>query len=325
MPACRVYLFTYDRNEMLKRAIASLIDQTFTDWVCELHNDLPGNTFPEEYVRSLGDDRFIIKTHPVNLGTTKSFNLAFAGCDEDYATMLEDDNWWEPTFLEEMIQIMEKDNGISVSWCNMHIWKENEDRTWQDTGKTIWPVNNDRFFTWPQPSQALGHLHSTGAMLYRGSKAAQYQIPPGSLSNAVEVIRERAFEHPIFLNSKVLANFSQTLVTSQTKDKIKWTGTLIMTVASYINSSSDPTATTKQLLEFYRARRPSPVAVFFLAVCFYLKKPSLLLNLNANDWYRTMRWCVGNIANIKPMAAYLKSQEATWNYLKTNTKQFESV
>ena len=41
MTAIRVYLLTCRRPELLRRALRSLVAQTFTDWVCEVHNDAP--------------------------------------------------------------------------------------------------------------------------------------------------------------------------------------------------------------------------------------------------------------------------------------------
>jgi glycosyltransferase involved in cell wall biosynthesis len=323
MPVCRIYLFTYNRNELLKRAVESLLNQTITNWVCELHNDMPENEFPENYINALNDKRFIIKKHRVNLGTTKSFNLAFGGCEEKYASILEDDNWWEKTFLEEMIGVMDTNADIDISWSNMQIWKESIDNTWHNTNKTIWPVEKSILFTWPQPQQALGALHSTGAMLYKGGKARDYQIPPGSLSNAVELIRERVFKHPIFFNATVLANFSQTLETSQSKNMETWTGTQIMMLASYIKSSDNVKEEFRYLLHFYRGFRPSPIPVFFLANCFYLKRPSLLLTLNVADWIITLRWCAANIFNINRLRKYLKQQGETWRYLIAHTQKFK--
>ena len=46
MAKVRVYLLTYRRNHLLPRALKSLLAQSFTDWVCELHNDDPADLFP---------------------------------------------------------------------------------------------------------------------------------------------------------------------------------------------------------------------------------------------------------------------------------------
>ena len=325
MAVCRVYLFTYERNEMLKRAVSSLLNQTVTDWLCEVHNDKPGDEFPATYIKSLNDKRFLMKEHIENLGTTRSFNLAFSGCTEKYASMLEDDNWWEPTFLAEMIQVMDNSDDLAIAWCNMHIWQENPDESWSDTGTSVWPTQQNTLFTWPQPVEALGCLHSTGAMLYRGNRAHNYKLPDTALSNAVELLRERCFEFPLFFNSKELANFSRTLVTSQTKGPVKWTGTQIMMLASFLKKSSDISLEFKQLLTFYKKQKPSPVPVFFLANRFYLKQAELLYIFSAADWMLITRWWLRNIFNIGKIKTYLLEQTDTWNYLEKQTKPFTTV
>jgi len=318
MAKCRVYLFTYKRNQLLERAVKSLLGQTFVDWICEVHNDLPGDTFPGEYIESLHDERFIMINHPANLGTTTSFNFAFKGCDEAYASMLEDDNWWEPDFLEEMICLMDNDPALNIAWSNMFVWKESPGEVWINTGETLWPINADINFNWPQCKQALGSLHSTGAMIYRGSKAANYTIPDITLSNAVELVRERCFDHPIYLKAKPLANFSFTIVSSQSNDTIKWTGTQTIMLASYIINSENKKAEFIKLLNYYRLNRPSPVPLFFLAV-FYLKEWALLYNFNLSDWMMTMRWLLANFLKIPGLKSYLKSQQQTWIFLKDKT------
>jgi len=319
MAKCRVYLFTYKRNQLLKRAVNSLLAQTFTDWVCEVHNDLPGDTFPEEYITSLNDKRFTIVNHPVNYGTTKSFNFAFKGCAELYASMLEDDNWWEPGFLDEMVHLMDNNPTLDVAWSNMFVWKELPGDEWVNTGKTLWPTDADKSFSWPQCIQALGSLHSTGAMIYKGSKAINYTIPDITLSNSVELVRERCFEHPIYLKTKPLANFSFTIVSSQSNDTIKWTGTQTMMLASYIINAQNKRTEFIKLLNYNRPTSPSTVPLFSLAVAFYLKEWALLYNLKLSDWMITIRWWIVNLFKIPGLKSYLRSQQQTWTFLKSKT------
>jgi len=194
VPSCRIYLFTYKRNHLLPKAVESLLNQTFQNWVCELHNDSPGDPFPAAYIESLNDPRFVVKNHTANMGGVASFNFAFSGCAEDYASILEDDNWWEPTFLEEMMALMENNPAINISWSNMNLWEEKAGNEWRNTGNTIWPGGtHTTIFSWPTEKQVISALHSTGAMMYRGKYAHRYTTPNDILLNAVELIRERAF------------------------------------------------------------------------------------------------------------------------------------
>ena len=106
MVTVKVFMPTYRRNNTLVRSIDSLLKQIFTNWICEVHNDDPEDKFPESYIAGLNDTRFSIINHPVNLGPVKTFNLAFDSCSETYVTILEDDNWWQPDFLEVMVNVM---------------------------------------------------------------------------------------------------------------------------------------------------------------------------------------------------------------------------
>ena len=68
MARVRIYLPTYRRPALLPRALASLRAQTFTDWVCELHNDDPEDPAPGQLLAGLGDPRITLVTHKRNLG-----------------------------------------------------------------------------------------------------------------------------------------------------------------------------------------------------------------------------------------------------------------
>ena len=69
MAAIRVFLLTHRRRELLRRALDSLLAQTFTDWVCELHNDAPDDDFPRRLVAEIGDPRVSLHHHKHRLGS----------------------------------------------------------------------------------------------------------------------------------------------------------------------------------------------------------------------------------------------------------------
>lgn len=78
----RVFLFTYQRAHLLPRALESLLAQTFTDWVCEVHNDDPNDDEPRRIVSSINDNRITIVQHEKNLGGLASYNLMFRPMEE---------------------------------------------------------------------------------------------------------------------------------------------------------------------------------------------------------------------------------------------------
>lgn len=325
MPRHRIYLFTYQRNELFTRAVQSLLVQTFCDWICEVHNDCPEDLFPANYITSLNDQRFIVKNHSTNLGPTVTFNLAFEGCKEDYVSILEDDNWWEPNFLSEMIHIMDTNPDLDIAWSNMNIWKEHLNNKWINTNATIWPENLDQYFYWPNIKQAMGALHSNGAMIYRGNNASDYKIPKNSLFNSIELIRERSFKYPIYLNSKPLANFSQTLLNSHSKENWKWTGVQIMLLSSFIISNENKDRAYTDCILYCRENNQNSIVNLILANMIYIKRPSLYKYIKFNEWVIVSKWCVKNLLNIKKFRAYLKDQNNVYQFLLKKTKNLSNT
>ncbi|MCO5947682.1 glycosyltransferase family 2 protein [Mucilaginibacter flavidus] len=320
MARCKIYIFTYKRNHLLPRAVQSLIGQHFKDWICEVHNDCPEDMFPSQYVESLNDPRFFVKNHSRNLGATASFNLAFKDCEEDYVSILEDDNWWEPDFLTEMIFVMDKNPTIKIAWSNMRIWKEEANDQWVNTCATTWPVNReDSFFDWPDFRQAMGALHSNGAMLYRGKFAKKYTVPDTCDFSMMESARERTFEFPIYLKNKPLANFSQTLQTNRSEDPLVWTNCQLMLLGSFIQASGNQKKTFCETLLFYRRKKPSPVANFFLVTIFILKDASFMKCFSFGDWLIFIRWLLKNGLKLSRLKRKLRSGQDVYDRLLSHT------
>lgn len=321
MARCRIYVLTYKRNHLLSRAIQSLLDQSFPDWVCEIHNDSPDDHFPESYIRSLNDPRFIVKNHDLNIGAVASFNLTFAVCEEQYASILEDDNWWQPDFLLEMVYLMDNNPAVNIAWSNMNLWEEMPGNEWKNTGKTIWPQNKGVYaFKWPENKQAMSALHSNGAMMFRSKTACNYVIPEKVFFNAIELVRERSFEHPILLNNKPLANFAITINTNRTNDPYIWIATQAMLLASFVQASYDPQKTFIDSLDYYRTQEPNPLANFFLANFLIIKNRSLYKYFKINDWFAITKWLVKHGYRLNYIKNYLKTQNETYSFLLKKTR-----
>ncbi len=118
MSLVRIFLPTYARPQLLRRALASLCAQTFIDWVAEVHNDLPDDPAPAKIVDEPNDSRITSVEHAQNLGGTATFNLFSLPSSEPYYSLLEDDNWWEPEFLERMLGHLDAHKNVVVAWCN---------------------------------------------------------------------------------------------------------------------------------------------------------------------------------------------------------------
>ena len=267
MASIRIFVPTFRRSGLLHRALSSLRAQTFTDWTCEVHNDDPSDPEPERVVHSFGDERVMYLRHAENLGPTKTFNQFFAGAAEPYLSILEDDNWWEPMFLETLRGFLERRPDVSCVWSNMRVWQEHSDGSWQQTEETTWPVSEgEQVFAWPQPRQWCGALHSQGAMIVRTRDAAAYRVPDNTPIAAVEMVRERRIRYPIALWQHPLANFARTLQTAR-GGATEWGAMQVLLASSFLRYAAkrEGGMGLDDLWRQARSRRPSSSNVLLLA------------------------------------------------------------
>ena len=294
-PKVRVFLCTYKRNDLLPRSLKSLCDQTFTDWVCELHNDAPDDSFPERLVRKLGDPRIELKTHPQNLGGVGTFNLMFEGCREDYLSLLEDDNWWEPTFLERMVEEMDANPAVTVGWSNMRFWQEEPDATWTRLERTVWPTQEGHpveLFEWPQLRQTDTALHSTGAMLVRSGDRTAFQTPLETLFEFVDPVRERAFPHPLLFVREPLVNFALTRTTARTLTATGRAEHYVLLIASFFKVvGADPNLVKSTWERARQAGVRSTNKLIFAGLASRHCRP-LLAHASLEDWTYFALWCL---------------------------------
>src|ERR1035438_7223081 len=136
MAPIRIFLITHRRPQLLRRSLGSLLAQTCKDWVCELHNDAPDDDAPWTILNDLapGDPRLSYFKHSPTWGAVAVFNRVFRGGAEPFASMLEDDNWWEPGFLGTAMDALNRSPGAVLAWANMRMWKEEPGGKWLDLG-----------------------------------------------------------------------------------------------------------------------------------------------------------------------------------------------
>src|SRR5437763_1484594 len=102
----RVYVVTYRRPRLLERALRNLIQQTQPSWIAEVLNDDPQDAQVAQLIQSLGDSRINLSPQIRHRGATGNFNYAFQSVAEPYGSILEDDNWWEPQYLQTMLNAL---------------------------------------------------------------------------------------------------------------------------------------------------------------------------------------------------------------------------
>lgn len=114
------FLTTYQRPHTLKRAIQSVLDQTYLDFqLIILDNDSQDQTkeIVEPFVRD--DSRVQYHCHPRNIGMMKNYAYAFSLIETPYFHFLSDDDYLLPHCYETAMQEMDDFPDIAFCACGV--------------------------------------------------------------------------------------------------------------------------------------------------------------------------------------------------------------
>lgn len=108
----RVAIITRTRNrpEFLRRAIDSVLEQTFDDWRQYVVNDGGPRAPVDAVVRAVAArsrDRILVLHLDDRLGMEAATNHALKCAREPWVTLLDDDDTWLPTFLDAAVGALE--------------------------------------------------------------------------------------------------------------------------------------------------------------------------------------------------------------------------
>lgn len=319
MATIRVFLLTCHRPKLLPRALASLCAQTFQDWICELHNDAPEDDSPRQLLAKIADSRITLHQHASNWGAIAAFNHAFAGGSEPFASILEDDNWWDPEFLATAYSALKASPNANVAWCNLRLWQEKSDGSWADTGKTTWSIRGNpsdpRIFYWPQPLQMIDALHSQGAMLYRARFSAIATVPPSTPLAMIEPTRERLMPGGWLLLPQPLAHFALTLQTARSADRADWARAQLLVAASYLKNVPTTAETLAKIWATLRAQTPPSTVLLFHTALAGVRPFAILRHASLRDWLRFLAGAVRHPLTLFRVLRFRQAQPALWKLL----------
>lgn len=110
-PRFSIIVPLYNKAPFVKKALDSIVSQSFADWECIIIDD--GSTdnsadIAQSIISSLSEtDHSIIRIlRQPNSGVAKARNVGVENSHGDYLCFLDADDWWEPTFLEEMDRLI---------------------------------------------------------------------------------------------------------------------------------------------------------------------------------------------------------------------------
>lgn len=121
----RVAVITRTRNRivLLKRAVESVLGQTYSNWIHVVIND-GGDKEPVEALLASYEDRYSGRVRVIHnaesLGMEAASNKGITASDSTYVTIHDDDDSWEPGFLDACIKTLEETPFPTVKGVTTH-------------------------------------------------------------------------------------------------------------------------------------------------------------------------------------------------------------
>jgi|TARA_B100002003_G_scaffold225147_1_gene230982 glycosyltransferase involved in cell wall biosynthesis len=115
-----VIIPTRNRSEYLRRAISSVIDQTYSNLECIVVDDNSSdNTY--QIVKSIHDERIVFFQHNKNRGASAARNTGIKNSRGEFIAFLDDDDEWIDKKLEKQVPLLKK---LSSSFGMVYCWMD---------------------------------------------------------------------------------------------------------------------------------------------------------------------------------------------------------
>lgn len=126
MPKVSVLTPLYNtKEEYLRAAIESILNQTYTDFEFLLLNDSPGNKELEKIVKSYNDKRIIYLENEKNIGISNSRNKLLEVAKGEYLAIFDHDDVSMPERLKKEVRYLDENKDVGVVSCNF-MWMSNK-------------------------------------------------------------------------------------------------------------------------------------------------------------------------------------------------------
>ena len=114
-PVVSVIIPTFNREDLLPRAISSVLGQSFKDFELIIVDDASTDN-TKEIVSTYKDERIIYTRHESNRGQNAALNTGLSIAKGQYVSFLDSDDEWLLSFLSKLLFHME-DGGFDCVYC----------------------------------------------------------------------------------------------------------------------------------------------------------------------------------------------------------------
>lgn len=124
MTKASVVIPTYDRADVITRAVDSALAQTLSDVEVIVVDD--ASTDDTRYILESYEDRIEFYLHEENKGGSAARNTGIDAASGEYIAFLDSDDTWEPTKLEKQIDLLERrDDEWVAAYCDFRQTRSN--------------------------------------------------------------------------------------------------------------------------------------------------------------------------------------------------------
>ena len=118
---------TYNRAFIIKRAINSILNQTFSNYELIICDDGSTDNTEEllkrDYARYFKSGKFIyLKLE--HYGVSKARNMGLKRSNGDLVAYLDSDNLWKPEFLEKMVGLFDSNPKFKSAYCALQVYDQ---------------------------------------------------------------------------------------------------------------------------------------------------------------------------------------------------------
>jgi cellulose synthase/poly-beta-1,6-N-acetylglucosamine synthase-like glycosyltransferase len=119
----------YNKAPYVAKAIGSVLAQSFNDYELIIVDDGSKDKSAEIAAKAIEGQSNCHLVRQENVGVSMSRNNGVAASQGDYLCFLDADDWWEPTFLEEMSKLIEEFPDAGIYGTNYTIVSEHNHKT----------------------------------------------------------------------------------------------------------------------------------------------------------------------------------------------------
>lgn len=111
---------TYNRSGEIKRAIESVLSQSYDDIECIVVDDGSSDRTPE-IVTAIEDDQLKYLKHETNRGVSAARNTGVEAAEGEYIAFLDSDDEWETRKIEKQVEVIEsRSSSWNAVYCDVN-------------------------------------------------------------------------------------------------------------------------------------------------------------------------------------------------------------